>query len=492
MPSPSSALQSAILLYLLNKEITSISAFASEIGSTRPSVSRSLNMLGKRGLTVKSDSGWSLTAVGKEEAEALRADLPELGKRKSVIIGRETARHEKLALAEYPLPPELVHFDLETSNLFDWLVSGLAEWLDHDCGYPYPPSLQIALNRVALLLASARQPVPASISGLLQLFEQPLQTWWPSSRSNLPIEIDPNLPLLYQGFLDEQVVEYLAEKDIPRNISPEGLQAALDQHLVEQIVKEARENPKVLQAEYVSARRFLIEHPYADFATLQRGTKDIIFLDRGLIGKMYEGVDEFGDIARHEDRYWLCPNCRGILSWIDGLPRCAKPSICEKRSSGYAGKQSIAPAKDMLRLRWSIHARVCLPGTTEIELFNWLVAKKARHSELKAVDLWPGVDLYDLRIVFGKTPQVWAVDVKDYHSPLGLGRRLKGKSPYNYGALRWDQAFFVVPDYRVELYSRYLDTVMEAMAPLPTNVQVVSASQFRHRVDKKIRDLAQS
>jgi len=485
--SPNSSLQDRILLYLETKRITSISAFASGINVKRPSVSRALSTLAKHGLVNKSLDGWTLSPRGKKEVEELRKGLPERVYSKGELIDRVAAQKTRLALAEQIAPANVDVLAQESNTLFALLASGLVEWAEKDYGYPYPSTFQLALNRLAVLMANRAQPIPSSLSTMIELFEQPLRAWWPAQIVSLPLEIDPNLPLLYDGLPDEQLIEFIAEHKFPKSASPQTLQAIIDQQLIEELVRSGREDPHLRGPEYVIARRFLIEHPWTDYTGIQRGTQSILFLDRSLIHKMYEPVEEFDHLARYDNQYWVCPSCNGILSWIDGLPRCAKPSICAKLFPDYVGRQPIEPAKDLFRLRWSIHARACLPGKTEIELYDWLRAKAERHSAVTEVEIWPGVDLYDLRVKFKRANQVWAVDVKDYHSPLALGRKLKGKSLYDYGDLRWDRGFYVVPDFRVKLYASYLDVAREAMSPLPANIEVLSASQFRRRVDQAIR-----
>ncbi|MDX9956513.1 MAG: hypothetical protein RBT75_20620, partial [Anaerolineae bacterium] len=76
--------------------------------------------------------------------------------------------------------------------------------------------------------------------------------------------------------------------------------------------------------------------------------------------------------------------------------------------------------------------------------------------QLRAVDLWPGVDQYDLRIVFN-TGEVWAIDIKDIANPGHLRSQLQQEPQFvNVGDLSWDKAWFVVPQYRCEWSRDYV------------------------------------
>ncbi len=71
----------------------------------------------------------------------------------------------------------------------------------------------------------------------------------------------------------------------------------------------------------------------------------------------------------------------------------------------------------LLVLKRGIHLRTLIPGTTEIQLYQWLTQDgQSTTPALQQVILWPGEDRYDLQLKFLRSSQrveAWAVDVKE-------------------------------------------------------------------------------
>lgn len=75
-----SELQKRILIYLSKSPEKSITAIATSVGSSRPSVSRSLHKLEKAGRIWKDlETGYRLTVFGKEESREIEIVKPALG-----------------------------------------------------------------------------------------------------------------------------------------------------------------------------------------------------------------------------------------------------------------------------------------------------------------------------------------------------------------------------------------------------------------------------
>lgn len=311
-------------------------------------------------------------------------------------------------------------------------------------------------------LKDAHRPQCPSIDQIPQLFTQPLRDWYPDPLDTLPDDIDPDLPLLQEPLvdessLDEQVVLYLNARDMTGNLSPYGLRAIIDQRWMRDLVHWGRKDPASRESEYRLIRRFLIEHPWTTEAELSTRLSSLRIYNPALVGDKYEQACVFDPSVRYKGQYWLCPHCQGLLYWVHGRPRCAK-HICERLYPGYQGMRSVAPRLDIRRLSWILHVRVCLPGQTELALYE-------RLRELEAaglrITLWAGVDAYDHRVDF-PWGQRWADDVKDYESPVTLARTLL-KEPFpryeDVPDLKWDRAFYVIPHYRLQLNPHYLRTV---------------------------------
>jgi hypothetical protein len=381
-------------------------------------------------------------------------------------------------------------------HLFAYLAVGLLEFARNRFNYPYPVIFQFALNKVALLMIArhrhnSRYPqYPPSVRQVLQLFQNSLKTWWPS---DLPAGIDPDLPLLREPLLDEssleeQVLNYLENlvdnASWPAGISLQETQALADQRWIRDLVLWTREDPDRRESEYVLIRRFLIEHPWMTDDLLRQELGQLVYFDRKRIGEVYESVDHFDQLARYQNSYWECPHCKGLLSWIDGQPRCAKNLVCG-RLKDLRLARPVAPRADIRRLKWSIHTRVCVPGQIEIDLTRRLLQAGVD------VLLWPGGDRYDLRVTL-PGQRAWAVDVKDYESPFALANHIS-RNPFprfeGNPSLHWERAFYVIPAYRTMLIPRYIQQLKRALLESHgENVEIMSDRQFFKLVKRSCAD----
>lgn len=382
-------------------------------------------------------------------------------------------------------------------DLFKFLIVGLVVHAREGFRYPYPDPLMFALNHLASRALkwqkshSQTMMLPPDMFGKLQVFTEPLAAWWPGDLALLPPAIDPYLPLLHAPFideqaLDEQVLPFLEEVELPRyGSSLQRLQAAMVQEPITDLLAWARQSADQRGAEYVTVRRFLIEHPWVTQDELDLLSSSLLYFDRRLLGRMYEPLQQIDHIVRHDNSYWLCPHCKGILSWQDGQPQCAK-RVCGQRYRGYVGMQVLRPQTGLFRLTWGIHTRVCVPGLTELDLYRWLQAYEPQLN----VSLWPGVDRYDLRVQFA-SGDCWAVDVKDYESPESLGWHIHRHllQPYpSHQQLHWDHVFYVVPAYRSAFVADYLPRLRATLdtafgVNIPANMAAMHHEQFQREVE---------
>lgn len=377
-------------------------------------------------------------------------------------------------------------------DLFTYLAIGLMAYERNQAGYPYPNTLQYALNRLAGAMIQQGKSYPVTITDTLALFHQPLREWW--LNETLPSSIDSDFPLLYEGSLDEQAIEFLVNIPVTVRASLPEIEAVLDNQAIEELLQTLREiyhtRPERAQRAYVKVRQFIIQNPYTTNQELIRQLSGLREIDFTLIQQMYEPV--YGDPQfLHENQHWSCPHCHGLLRWIHGRPRCAKPSVCARLYPDYGGKQPISPDPDLLVLRWSIHTRTCIPGIREVALFDELNSDRFRDQLI--VSLWPGIDRYDLQIRF-QDEEVWAVDVKDYKNPHQLGQKIAVDSLYDAEkVLRWQRGYYIVPFYRTNQYATYDDylqkVVQAADSQLQDNVAILDEAGFMQAVEEKVARL---
>lgn len=381
-----------------------------------------------------------------------------------------------------------------TDDVFSYLVGGVAEASKKNFRYPYPLLFQQALNKLSTRqLQYGKEPFP--LRDQLVLFEEPIGTWWPGP---LPEDVESNLgtsfTLLYDGQPEAWVWDFLDERGA-KFLSPESLQyfqADIDQSAIREVQDTCRKATPQLVDVYVAVRRFLIEHPATTLFEFHQALGRFPQLAMKLINSFYETPDIFERYGKYDGCYWLCPYCRGILNWKDGrFPQCARHSVCGRLFPDYQGRQPLTERPDLIRLKWGLHRRVCIPGIPEIRLFDWLDNLRTQQRGLDLLQLWPGVDRYDLQLRFADGKTVWAIDIKDYSEPIELYQKIHEQSLYDLGDLKWTQGFYIIPQYRLRWNPHYLKQFKQAAGKgkraLPANIDIVSEEQFRNRVLRKLQ-----
>lgn len=378
----------------------------------------------------------------------------------------------------------------QPSDFIYYVMVALAQYLDQQRPYPYPEVLRQVLNWYAVKAIAAGRSVPLTFPDFLALCRRPLRAWWPESLDCLPAQIHPDMCLLIDSNLSELVVEIMSRLKLPAesSLAPslQRVKAVVDQKAMLDLVVAAQANES-MQSTYVKIRRFVVEHPW----TTDRDLVQVFGFDGyRKVRAMYDEFAQYRDLAVQEGNMYHCPYCDGILNWVDNRFSCAKPSVCAMLKPSYFGKRRVPADPTVLRLNWGMHTRVCIPGKTELALYETLLDIKREHPMLASVALWPGGDIYDIQVRFADDV-AWALDVKDFRDPAGLGRHLRGRAVENSldPAIRWDEGFYVVPDYRLRETRGYIAQMKQAMAPIPLHTMILSESQMRKRIEQKIARL---
>ncbi|MBF6399459.1 hypothetical protein IU438_27185 [Nocardia cyriacigeorgica] len=181
---------------------------------------------------------------------------------------------------------------------------------------------------------------------------------------------------------------------------------------------------------------------------------------------------------RRRGKFVTCGRCGTLLTpTLDEGWWCERDQ-CRSRGPAPLGRElSATGAGALLYLVRPLRHFVTGPGLAEIELERRL---RAMHG--LRVEMWPGYDAYDIRITFPDN-HVWAVDVKDWAHPGLLGqaaRPVQPEPPY-------DEAFWVVPQFRVDTRRDYLGIFARHRAaragnlPLLTDRALVAAAAARLR-----------
>jgi len=326
------------------------------------------------------------------------------------------------------------------------------------------------------------QTYPRTHKGLLKLLEKPLENWYPSE---IPEKFDARHGLLDSGQLTEEAEHYvrtLRAEDLPKGISDKraALEDELFRQLFEKLSEAHKKGDKRAQAEYVSLRRFLIEHPYATSAQLSQKFLRNRYTKPAAVGELYESILPDND----KRPLWKCERCGPLTKRHEHL-KGIKPTVCNDHTEEMDSVEKVPWQPNLRQLKRGIHLSVCLPGIPEVFLFQRLEELRDRTSPgLQKVELYPEMDSYDLQLCFSDGT-VWAVDVKDYPDPSNLTNDptpLKSK-----GSLRYDEGLYVVPQVYLDRTEDYL-SLARSQADMQ-KMQLMGSDAFESKVKGKIKQL---
>ncbi len=378
-----------------------------------------------------------------------------------------------------------------SERVFPFLAFGLAKYTENVQKYPYPPELLYAQHHLSLAMLTS---YPATITEFFELCKKPLEEWWPGK--TLPDKVDKRFELLEpSGELGQQAIEYLKTYDLPDGITPQGIQVILDSEQMGGICRNARKaasyDPSGAQNDYVAVRSYVITHPWTTSEKLRRELRDLRHILPQEVGDLYQESSSVGLALLYkgpdqlEPCYWNCRVC-GPLYQRDGRLGSIKPGACEKRCPGRQTWQPLDVEDNTRVLKRGVHLYTHIPGITEMQLYHWLMNEiRPTRPALQEVDLWPGIDRYDLRLTFRGS--VWAVDVKDYKDPFSLGEYIKqDPRPPEQKDPVWNEWFYVYPTYRELQRPNYGACVRRVAEGLPSNVSILSAEQFKELVRTRL------
>jgi hypothetical protein len=298
-------------------------------------------------------------------------------------------------------------------------------------------------------------------------FEYPIGDWWPGGIEHLPVSTaGAGEGLLHFGAPTSLCKEWAIQK----RRSLQDQLAEIEERIMYEILTDCRAAD--LQEMYVNSRRFLIENPIVREVDLVKTVASGRV--HSLVGKAYEPLPS-GCIK--DGQVHLCPHCGDAQIWRgDGLA-CRNWTICQTLAKRRAKR---LPATGLLRSKAGIFTYVVAPGLPELRLYERLQKLGCE------VQLWPGVDAFDLLVALPKG-QRWAVDVKLSREGYCLGRyeREKGFIPCPEG-LQWDRAFYVIPHFfdasYPELFCRGADITPGQLSSW--NIQVLSDSGFVRKIKR--------
>ena len=385
---------------------------------------------------------------------AAKADGPYLIWR-FVRPGRRDVRHVDFGAREEPPdarawahsssdPRELIDNSIapssapdETEVILHLLASGLVklsdEWGARRAMPPYPPPLQRALDKLTLRSWRLGLPPPKSVPDLVARAGGPVRRWLPGLPAIVAFEDDV---LLLRGLPTSFCREWAVD-----SVDVEG--EILERHLMRTALAVCRKASD--QETYIRFRTLLIERPVLTSLELQR-----YCTDPGLHRLAVQLRECYGPIPIEHVRsggFPICRTCRHLIVQGPNSDDQCSNDRCPDWSAPEVDRH-IPMSQEPRWLRPPIRTFVSLPGLTELRLAEDL------KREGVDVSLWPNFDAYDLRVTFPDGCS-WAVDVKDWASPVALARHLVSSAPFR-SEPPWERAFFVFPSHRLLKRPEYL------------------------------------
>lgn len=367
--------------------------------------------------------------------------------------------------------------------LFNMLLVGLEKYLRQSKSYPYPVELQYALNRLALCIAN----FPRTFPGFLILLEQPLEVWW--CGGELPESFDPRLSLLYLHELTEAAEDYLLNNQL-HGVDVKQVMLHTDNQPFRIFYEELRDAYQHapddellgLEIEYSQVRAFIIRNPF----TTPQALRMEFSMKWARIATLYMPLEAHPNVWVSNGACWHCPVCGALGIDRGGNPVATKPDVCQSRCPGIESWDRVPVEPHLQIVKPGILRRLVIPGRVEMALHERLQEIKKRYSAFTELRLYPGIDAYDIRIVFADY-QRWAADVKDYHDPIALGKQMAGL-PRRYDTneqLQWDRLIYVVPDDRERLHPGYCERAAYEAGLKTHDIQIMTVSAFCREVEHK-------
>ncbi|WP_414506539.1 hypothetical protein [Streptomyces sp. NEAU-L66] len=333
---------------------------------------------------------------------------------------------------------------------------------------PYPVEAQRALDAMVLacLRTAARPP-----SGLPELIRwcrtRPLSSW--------PLDRLPeNLFEAEDRLIDAESGE---PTQLCHELAVKGLGDSTGRQYDRLVIQEAMRACRDASSpeSYTAFRRLLVTRPVLTEAEWLELSTDL-YLDpvRFLIEEIYAPVPPG---HRKNGAYLCCGRCLTLLTPLaEGGWWCERDHCRHQGAAPHGRRLEAADVGEVRQLRRPLRQFVTGPGRAEVDL------ERELRSLGLTVEMWPGFDAYDLRIVF-PDDHVWAVDVKDWAHPGFLGRAagtVRPDPPY-------DEACWVVPGFRLQTRRDYLDVFARERPAHAAGLRLLTDDQLGKAARARLR-----
>lgn len=341
---------------------------------------------------------------------------------------------------------------------------------EHALPVPYPVNLQRALDRLTVFAMARGERPPWGVAELLRWCARPLAEHFPIADGELGDEV-----FLEDGVPTREAREWAL---VARNAEAERI----ERRVIAKVKGAARSAGR--QDVYVAFRRLVIDEPVLSVLEFNRRLLDpVLSLVAAAIHESYTAA---GPEFLRSDVAIACDDCGHLLRWEGDTAQC-RNDRCSRTGPPKEGTRFDA-SESVMHLHEGIRVSVSAPGVAEMRLWRKFTGPKYRAAGL-AVHLWPAFDAYDLGLVFPDRT-VWAIDVKDWASPVRLAREVSPipREPAVPEGSMWTQAFLVPSDDCRRPVPDYIKTLKQRLKQRTTavNFQAVTESTLARRVDAKL------
>jgi hypothetical protein len=303
----------------------------------------------------------------------------------------------------------------------------------------YPDALQKGLDKLTVSCWRRNAEPPIGVPDLLRWCRtEPLARW--------PLD----LPRAVGG--DDRLLDGPWPTDFCREwaIDAENVEhEVVERRLLGDVFALCRRNDD--QAGYVAFRKFLIQHPVITALELALACADPAL--SGLADQVRDAYEPVLLECVIDGAVICCATCGSPMAHTRAGNLSCGDDRCARLRGSKKGRE-IAADEEPARLRPALYTFVAAPGRAELRL-----AERLEGLGL-VTELWPALDAYDLRIVF-PDGEAWAVDVKDWASPVALARHVgRGDSAFPESPT-WRRAFFAFPQERLRQRRDYVRAFVE-------------------------------
>ena len=214
-----------------------------------------------------------------------------------------------------------------------------------------PEILDLGIRELqAIYIQQRGESLPAGIDKVFQLFESPLNEWWPKA---IPYG---DSPLIIYGEPSSLCMDYAVQNrlQLERQIDE------IEELVMLDILRDSRVDP-IYQHQYVMTRRHIISNPVVSEEQMMK-----LVVSGKLNSKIRRAYEPIPSNSIRDGYCYICEYCGDVLLWHQNSPICRNWKECQRKGK-YAHKKKL-PVKNLLRVKRGILFFVTLPGKYELEL----------------------------------------------------------------------------------------------------------------------------